>query len=51
MKILKLETKRFKIRRLELIDVNYNYLNWFNDKKIKKFIGQINYKNISYIRF
>ena len=33
-----------------MIDVNYNYLNWFNDKKIKKFIGQINYKNISELK-
>lgn len=50
MKVFNLEIKRFKIRKLRLIDVNFNYLNWFNEKSIKRFIGQVKYKSVSALK-
>ena len=36
----------FKLKRLNLSDVTYNYLNWFNDREIKKYIINKKYKKL-----
>ena len=47
MKKILIKTKRFILRPLSLKDVNERYLNWFNDKEIKKNIKSAkNQKNI-----
>ena len=47
MKKILIKTKRFILRPLSTKDVNERYLNWFNDKEIKKNIKSAkNQKNI-----
>ena len=39
MYIKEIKTERFKIKKFSLNLVNNNYLNWFNDDEVKKFIS------------
>ena len=35
---MRIVTKNYILKKLSVKDVNKNYLKWFNDKKIKKYI-------------
>ena len=39
MYIKEIKTERFKIKKFSLNLVNNNYLNWFNDDEVEKFIS------------
>ena len=33
-----IKTKRFILKKLRISDVNHNYLSWFSDKEVQKYI-------------
>ena len=45
MKVL-INTERFFLRDLRVSDATKNYLSWFDDKKVKKYIKYSKFKNI-----
>ena len=45
MKVL-INAERFFLRDLRVSDATKNYLSWFDDKKVKKYIKYSKFKNI-----